>query len=202
MYKGPVHNPVDWVPLIIGEIDMTTYKLALSADKKTVYIAKGADAFPGGVTNLPNLVHDDAADPVHPHAANHVLWHHIREVLYKRKASDGSSGGAFPNNITNMGDISIVKHGNVMKATMVGAADVTREGAGTVSPVPKWFGPEITEAGVNAPLDSFTWTSSDPAVATVDAATGVITYVAEGETIITGTEINGGKVVKLKAIMT
>lgn len=182
---------------------MTTYKLALSGDKKHVFIGKDTVTFPstyGAPIALPNFDHDESDDPVHPHPDNHVFFHHIRDTLYKRKASDGSSGATYPFGIYNMQEISIERFGGSIMATDLSAADVARTGAGTITPVIK-YRYEGDGGGVNAVLTDFTWVSSDPSNATVNAATGVITYVSAGETEITATQINGDWSVTFDAVM-
>lgn len=165
---------------------MTTYKIALSADKKTVYLAFGADTFPGGSTSLGTFVHDDDADLVHPNKDNHVLFQHVRDILYKRKASDGGADAVHPNGIYNMQNISIVRHGPAINATYLTAAAVTAADPATVTAVVKY-----QPANVNANNNDFTWVSSDPTKATVSAA-GVVTGVANGTSNITATHKHNG----------
>lgn len=173
-----------------------TFKLTLSADKKTVYVRLGSDAAPAG-TDLGTFVHDDAADAVSPYALNHVLFHHIRDILYKRRASDATAGAKHPDGIYNMGEIAIVKYGPTINFEYLTAAAVTRAGAGTIVPVVKY-----QPQNVNAVNTDFTWVSATPAKATVNAATGVITYVSAGTTVITATHTLSGKTVSFVATMT
>lgn len=165
---------------------MTNYNIGLSADKKTVYVTRGGDALPGGATQvLADFNHGagETTDLVDDNPANHCLYNDVREALYKV-------------GIYDMQRISIVPSGSLV-ADYLSAADVTRAGAGTITPVIKY-----QPANVNAVLTDFTFVSSDPTKATVNAATGVITYVAAGITNITATAKDGGKSVTFKATMT
>jgi hypothetical protein len=188
---------------------MSTLKLALSGDLKHVFIGKDTVTFPstyGAPIALPNFDHNESDDPVHAVAANHTLWHHIRDTLYKRKKSDGSTGATYPNGIYNMQEISIIKYGSALLAKWLSAADVTRAGAGTITPVIKYH-ETVDDAGVNAVLADFSWVSATPEVATVNAATGIITYVGVGTSVITATELNptpgeAAKTVSFVATMT
>lgn len=56
--------------------------------------------------------------------------------------------------------------------------------------------------GLLVPSASFTWSSANPGVATVDAATGKVTPVAPGTTGITGTEKSTGMVVHATVTVT
>lgn|GEM_PF-2904037 len=58
-------------------------------------------------------------------------------------------------------------------------------------------GGTVTPTGFNAPKagETMVWRSSDPAKATIDTATGLITPVAEGDTTISYTVKNGSRIV-------
>ncbi|ESX17909.1 hypothetical protein X766_16115 [Mesorhizobium sp. LSJC255A00] len=181
---------------------MITYKVNLSADKKTVYVGKDTVAFPGGGTDLGTYVHDDPTDPLGALKSGHSRhFEHIREILGRRSWANPANAALFPNNIIDMASIKIVRYGAAETADYLSAANVTRAGAGTITPVVKYRTEVGDVGGVNAVLTDFNWVSSDPTKATVSAA-GVITYVAVGVTNITATEKNGTKSVTFKATMT
>lgn len=183
---------------------MTTYKLAISGDKKKIFIGKDTVTFPnvgGAPVSLGTFVHDHSTDPVHAHAGNHTLWHHIRDILYKKKWENPAQAATHPEGIYNMQSLDIVRYGGAILATWLSAAPVGRAGAGTITPVVK-YRYDGDAGGVNAALTDFTWVSSDPTKATVNAATGVITYVDAGTTTITGTEVNGTKTISFVATLT
>ncbi|MEQ1950967.1 Ig-like domain-containing protein [Mesorhizobium yinganensis] len=165
---------------------MSTYELAISADGKTAYLTFGADSPPGGSVSLGTFDHNESDDPVHPHAGNHALFHHVRDILNKREAGSPADNAMFPYNITNMQAISIVRHGPAMNAEYLTAADVTAADPGTVAAVVKY-----QPANVNANNNDFNWVSSDPTKATVSAA-GVVTGVANGTSTITATHKHSG----------
>lgn len=180
---------------------MTTYKMALSADKKTVYIGKDTVAFPAQSIALPNFDHNESDDPVHAYAGNHTLFHHVRETLYKRKAADGTAGASYPAGIYNMQELSIVRHGAAINATWLSAAALEVVAAATAPIVIKYRTEDPEDTGTNATNTDFTFVSSDPTKATVSAA-GVVTGVAAGEAIITATEKNGTKSVEIAVEVT
>lgn len=177
---------------------MTTFKLGLSADKRTVYVGKDTVTFPGGgdTVALPSFDHDESDDPIHAHAGNHTLFHHVRDTLYKRHAADGSAGATHPFGIYNMQEIAITRYGAAILAESLSADAVTVADPGTVPLVVKYQPQDVAAANAD-----FTFVSADPAVATV-AATGVVTGVSNGTTTITITEKNGNKSVDVTVVIT
>lgn len=164
---------------------MTNYNIGLSADKKTVYVTVAGDALPGGATQvLADFMHGagEVTDLVDDNPANHVLYHDVREALYKE-------------GILDMQRVVISVSG-ALAAETISAADVTRAGAGTVTAVVKY-----QPANVNGTNADFNWVSSDVTKATVSNV-GVITYVAAGVSNITATHKVTGKSVTFKATMT
>lgn len=175
---------------------MTTLKLALSGDKKHVFVGKDTVTFPstyGAPIALPNFDHNESDDPVHANGLNHVLFHHVRDTLYKRKRSDGSSGATYPNGIYNMQEISIDKFGAAIHAERLGITavpnlDHSNNDGPTIAI--KYFGKDLADVGVAAVNADFNFVSATPAVATVSAG-GVLDTVAVGTSVITITEKNG-----------
>ena len=157
---------------------MPTYKLGYVAATKTASVTLSPDALPGGAVDLGTFDHDtDDVD---------ALYHHIRDVLYKRSSEDPSNAAGFPFNITGMGDISIVYYGDAIVAKFLTAAAITVVEAATDTIAIKY-----QPADADATNADFTFVSADEGVATVDAA-GVVTGVAAGTTKITATHTNGG----------
>jgi hypothetical protein len=165
---------------------MATYKLELSAkdaDKPgwDVFVAAGADALPGTGTSLGTVDHDAATDPLDKYAGNHVAFHHVQEIVYKRLYPTGAAGAHpfWPYGFHDMSAIRIKRHGALMTATAVTAPAVTMAVAATATIVLKYDPGQVAAANAD-----HTFVSSNTAIATV-AATGVVTGVAPGGTVIT-----------------
>jgi len=148
---------------------MSTYKIGLSADKKTVYVARGGDALPAGATvAMTSFKHGETGDGVDVHAANHVLYQDVQDALYRQKG------------IENMQAISIVTSGSLAAKALTAAALAIVKLA--TKPIVIKYQP----ADVSAVNADFTFVSSDVTIATV-ASTGVVTAVKAGAATITAT---------------
>lgn len=184
-------------PFSFSGIDiMTTYKVAISADKKNVYLAVGADTFPGGAISLGTFVHDEVTDVAGKAADNHTLFHHVRDILYNSSAAAPATPAAHPDGIYDMQGVKIIRHGPAINAEYLTAAALTVADPGTVTAVIKY-----QPADVNAANADFTFVSGDVTKATVNAA-GVVTGVANGSTTITATHKQTGKVVVIPMTVT
>ncbi len=173
---------------------MATYQIAYHKNTKKAVIQFNGDALPaaeGGQAyiNIGTFVHADVEAAVNDleFDVNHVLFHHVRDALYKRSAANASNTAMFPDNITDMAGITITNDTTyVALVSFVLAPDpVTLTVASptqqlTVTPTP---------GGASNPAIA-SWVSSDPTKATV-SATGLVTRVANGTTTITATSEDG-----------
>lgn len=64
------------------------------------------------VTALPQVTHAEDGDslPGQEHDVSHTIYHHVREALYHRSHADPSEAAMFPENITDMQRIKIVRY--------------------------------------------------------------------------------------------
>lgn len=167
--------------LALGYVAATNqFLVALSPD--TLPNTYGVDDDP--VTALGSIDHapDDDDLPGHAHSDSHTIYHHVREALYHISAEDPDVPAKFPENITDMSSISIIKHGPLITAKGIRAADlvIESEGASETDTLVVQYLP----SGDAVDNTTLTFVSDDPAVATVDAS-GVVTAVALGSTTIT-----------------
>jgi len=174
---------------------MTTYNIGLNATRTIAYVTVDPEPLPGAATIvLTDIEHDSASDQVHDYAGNHALAHHVRDLLYKRKAADGASGASYPDGMYDLSKVSITKYGQIWNAIslvvgaipVLDASDVT-----THTLVLSYHYHNTNPADAVATNSHFTFVSSDPNKATVSAA-GLITAVAAGTTNITVTQANSG----------
>lgn len=86
---------------------MAQYQIAYNSTTKTATVQPLNDALPEDSINIGQFEHAGESDPLGPDF-NHVLFHHVREALYKRSAANPSNTAMFPDNITDLQNIIIV----------------------------------------------------------------------------------------------
>lgn len=78
-------------------------KVAYNGTTKTVSVLYTADAIPVGSVNIGTFNHPDL---VYPDSV--VIYHGVRDLLYKRSAANPSQTAKYPYNICNMQEITIL----------------------------------------------------------------------------------------------
>ena len=191
----------------------------ISAPSWEVFVAAGSDALPGTGTNLGTFNHNESADPFHK-GLNHVVFHHIRDILYRRQKSTPANttppappagtilppgyteaggvapGSMFPIGFHDMTAIKMKRHGAIMLSTAITAPGVSMAPAGTATIVLKYQPGDV--AAVNADHD---FVSSSVLTATVSAV-GVVTGVAPGNAYVRVTNKFNGLVVDVPVTVT
>lgn len=166
---------------------MAIYRLGLLALSKTVLVAISPDTLPATVEgetviSLGTFDHThDIGDnlPGQDFGPSHVVYHHVRETLYHRKASDPTETAKHPEGIYDMQSYDIVPHGPLASATGIKVLPVTATVGAAATAMPVKGLPTGTALNAN----TLNFVSADTAIATV-AATGAVTGVAEGTTTI------------------
>lgn len=91
---------------------MSTFQVAFNNTTKVATVQPVNDALPGGSINIGQFDHvsdpDDQLEGMVGVPDNHVIYHHVRELLYKRSAANPANLAMFPDNITDMASINIV----------------------------------------------------------------------------------------------
>jgi len=156
---------------------MSTYKAGLKASTKEIEVIPSAASFTSGFVSIGTIAHEDlfthvseSADTVDPAGHNHVLWHHIRKLLYVTGEINPSKFSILVRPVTAF---------TITPTTATKAAAQTQQ---------------ITIASVtpaNATDGRFTYSSSDTTKATVNAA-GLVTAVATGSATIKVTHTGTG----------
>lgn len=82
---------------------MATYQAAYDPDSREVLIQEDDAAVPAGAVDIGSFEHPDA---VYPDSV--VIYHAVRDLLYKRSHADPAQEDMFPDNITDMHNIDIV----------------------------------------------------------------------------------------------
>ncbi|MFV0357794.1 MAG: Ig-like domain-containing protein [Bacteroides thetaiotaomicron] len=156
---------------------MATLKVAYHATNKEAHVLAQAASLPGGTVNVGTFSHPDA---VYPDSV--TIFHGVRDLLYKRSAANPANTAMFPENITDMHNVTI--HVTRVEGLSVAPATASIAVAGTQQLTP-------TLDPVDATIVEVMYSSSDEAIATVDA-TGLVTGVSAGVATITAVTADGG----------
>jgi uncharacterized protein YjdB len=153
---------------------MTDYRVAYNKTTRTATVQLVGDSLPSGSTQVGTFSH-----PSTEYMDQAVAFHYVRDILYKRSASNPDNAGFWPNNITDMTSIAIVLDESVDLTSLdLDPATVSL----TVGETQQLTATKTPTVATGTP----TYTSSDPDKATV-SATGLVTAIAEGTATITAT---------------
>lgn len=81
---------------------MTTLRASYNPTTRKATVSPTAVAAPAGSTNIGTFEHPD---PVYPGSV--VMYHGVRDLLYKRSAKNIAQTAMFPDNITDMSRVAI-----------------------------------------------------------------------------------------------
>lgn len=81
---------------------MPTLKIAFNKTTNVATVLDSGGSVPGGSVEVGTFVHPDATYP-----DSLVIYHGVRDLLYKRSAKDPSKAGFWPNNIVDMQSVTI-----------------------------------------------------------------------------------------------
>jgi len=162
---------------------MATYQIAWKLSTMTATVQRKGDALPSGAVKLTEFDHElngveDSDDRLGIHE-NHVFFHHVQEAIRQIDIYDPKYQNMQAITIVNDTDYIAVTGFSFLPATVTLAPAATQALTPTFVPV----SPSNTKV---------TYVSSNPAKATVNATTGLITAVADGSATITGTTEDGG----------
>lgn len=148
-----------------------------------VAAVKAAAAVDTGFTAIGSFVHPDVN---YPDSA--VIFHGVRDLLYKTSAKDPSKKAMFPENITNMDKIKIQSSVSVPVAYLTINPTYVALIVGDTRTVQATAYPE------SATNKAVKWTVDKPAVATVTANgsnSAVIKGLTSGDAVATATDASG-----------
>lgn len=84
------------------EIDMPTLKVGFNKTTNVATVLDASGSIPGDSVEVGTFVHPDATYP-----DSLVIFHGVRDLLYKRSAKDPSKAGFWPDNIVDMQSVTI-----------------------------------------------------------------------------------------------
>ncbi len=173
---------------------MPTLKIAFNKTTNVATVLDSSGSVPGGSVEVGTFEHPDATYP-----DSLVIYHGVRDLLYKRSAKDPSKAGFWPNNIVDMQSISID-----MKATprLTVATKLPRVISAIEGEVINWH---IDVAGGKAPF-TYKWqfkadtagaafadisSSTNPSAATATLTLSNVTAASAGTYKVIVTDANG-----------
>ncbi len=158
---------------------MSTYQVAYNQTTRVALIQADGAGVPGGSVDIGSFEHPD---PINP--GSEVVFHAVRDLLYKRSAANAANNAMFPDNITDMHNVKIQLAAGIEPEELIvvtglsfAEAEYTVADGGTVQL-------ELNVEPISASDDEIDYVSSAPAVATV-SATGLVTGVSAGTAVIT-----------------
>ena len=153
---------------------MSTFQVAWNPTTKVVKVQKDGDAPGAGFTDIGSFDHVNDLQDELGIDENHVIYHHVRDLLYKATPS-----------VQNLQFVEI-QYPYLLGISASPAGPVALANAATQQLT-------ITFDPVTAPNRTVSYVSSDPTIATV-SSTGLITADAanDGQAIITVTSEEGG----------
>lgn len=152
---------------------MATYQVAYKASDGTVKIQPDGVSAGSGFVDIGSFDHFDDPDDELGHNDNHVLFHHVQDLLYTEEGEQ------------NMQRVSItIPVNSISSLPATQTLDLVEGGTQQI---------QITNTILPAIAlnTAVTYSSSDPTKATVDA-NGLVTAVAVGATTITITAADDG----------
>lgn len=162
---------------------MTTYNVLYNKTESKALVTIKSSAVQDYVS-IGSFNHPDENDNLQ-YSGNHVIFHHVRDLLYKRSAVDPTEPAKFPNNITDMSSIVIEIEGVILVTNLsitpstIEIAESATEQL-TVTPYPS----DATDPTVE-------YESEDEAIATVSES-GLVEGVLAGTTNIIVTATGSG----------
>lgn len=173
---------------------MPTLKIAFNKTTNVATVLDSGGSVPGGSVEVGTFVHPDATYP-----DSLVIFHGVRDLLYKRSAKDPTKAGFWPNNIVDMQSVTID-----MKATprLTVATKLPRVVSAIEGKKVNWH---IDVAGGKAPF-TYKWqfkantagaafadiaSSGNPSAATATLTINNVTAASAGTYKVIVTDANG-----------
>lgn len=157
---------------------MTTYQVAYDPTSRVALVQADAATVPEDSVNVGSFEHPD---PIYP--GSEVVFHAVRDLLYKRSAANPANNAMFPENITDMQNVDILLDSGIEPADLIAVTKITFAAADYTVAVDGTVQLQLNIEPANATDEGITYSSSDAGVATV-SETGLVTGVAEGAATI------------------
>jgi hypothetical protein len=183
--------------LTYEDISMPTLKVAFNKTTNVATVLDNSGSIPSGSVSVGTFVHPDETYP-----DSLVIYHGVRDLLYKRSAADPSQTAMYPNNIINMQAVEITNSATprLIIATALPRVVSTIEGkdvnwhvdvAGGKAPITyKWQFLANTDGAAYVDIDS----TANPSAATASLVNHAVEADSAGTYKVIATDANGTKV--------
>lgn len=173
---------------------MPTLKVAFNKDTGVATVLDASGSVPSGSVEVGTFIHPDATYP-----DSLVIYHGVRDILYKRSAADPSEEGFWPDNINSMQAVSIDFQGTprLVIATELPRVISTIEGkdvnwhvdaaGGKLPYTYKWQFKANTDGATFVDIDS----GANPSAATASLVNHAVTVASAGTYKVIVTDANG-----------
>lgn len=173
---------------------MPSLKVAFNKDTGVATVLDASGSVPSGSVEVGTFVHPDATYP-----DSLVIYHGVRDILYKRSAADPSEEGFWPDNINSMQAVSIDFQGTprLLIATELPRVISTIEGkdvnwhvdaaGGKLPYTYKWQFKANTDGATFVDIDS----GVNPSAATASLVNHAVTVESAGTYKVIVTNANG-----------
>jgi uncharacterized protein YjdB len=172
------------------------YQVSYNQTTRVALVQTDGAAVPGGSVDIGSFEHPDDTAP-----SSKVIFHNIRDMLYKRSAADASQMAMHPDNIMDMQNVSIQYGAGLEAADFVVISAMTFTNAEPTVAVLGTLQLNLDIEPANATDEGVTYESSDTGIATVSAS-GLVTGVAAGTATITATDDNGEVTAEIEVTVT
>lgn len=161
---------------------MSMYQVSYNATTRVALVQADAAAVPGGSVDVGSFEHPDDTYP-----DSKVIYHAVRDLLYKRSAANPAVTAVHPYNIMDMQNISIMYASGIVAGDFVVINTISLAPSAAAIAVAGTVQLVLTLSPSNATSEGVVYSTSDAGIATVNT-TGLVTGVAAGTATITATD--------------
>ena len=182
-----------WLPFFLcaKEKLMALYQVAYDRVSRVALIQADNAAVPAGSVDVGSFEHPEPIT-----AGSKVVFHNVRDLLYKRSAADPANMAMFPENITDMDNVAIQLDDGLTSDDLVVITHLAfQQKQRTIEKGQKGY-LNLDYRPTNVDItDRVTYTSSDETVGTVNKD-GVFEALSGGQTVITASTTVGDKTIE------
>lgn len=158
---------------------MTMYQVAFNKATGVALIQADNAAVPGGSVDIGSFEHPD---PIYP--GSEVVYHAVRDLLYKRSAANPAQAAMFPDNITDMANVKIQLADGIDSEDLIVVTRISFQDEEYTVADGETVQTQLNIEPISASNEGITYSSSATGVATV-SNTGLVTGVSPGTAVIT-----------------
>ena len=163
---------------------MALYQVAYNPTSRVALVQADNAAVPGGSVDVGSFEHPD---PIYP--GSEVVFHNVRDLLYKRSAANPTQMAMFPNNITDMQNVIIDLADDITSDDLIVLTHIAFQHKHKTIEQGQTASLLLDFSPMSGSLKQVKFESSDEAVAKVNKD-GVLVSVAPGQATIIASVID------------